>query len=108
MDQPPFPRDDVLDVRPFGANFLVAKTTVLMKTPTLELIRLVVPAGKLIPEHRARGEITIHCLEGRIALTVSGRTRDLDAGQLAHLPQGEPHALRGVEDASLLVTIALR
>jgi len=40
-------------------------------------------------------------------LTVSGRTRDLDAGQLAHLPQGEPHALRGVEDASLLVTIAL-
>jgi hypothetical protein len=46
-------------------------------------------------------------LEGKIAFTASGKTRNLKRGQFRYLPAGELHAVRGVEDASLLLTIQL-
>jgi len=84
-----------------------SKTTTLVKTAQMELIRLVLPAGKEIPLHKAPGEITVQCLEGRIAFTSSGTTQELTSGQLLYLAAGEPHAVKGIEDSSLLVTILI-
>ena len=98
---------EVIDIRPLGSELANARTTVLAKTETLEIIRLVIPSGKDIPEHKARGEITVQCLEGRVAFTVGETTRELEAGQLLYLPSGEPHSLHGMEDSSVLVTILL-
>ena len=92
---------------PLGSTLSESKTTSLVKTVDLELIRLVVPAGKEIPTHKAPGEITVQCLEGRVAFTTEGRTQELTAGQLLYLSAGEPHALKGIEDSSLLVTLLL-
>ena len=84
-----------------------SKTTTLAKTANLELIRLVLPAGKEIPTHQASGEITVQCLEGRVAFTAEGKTQELTTGHLLLLAAGEPHAVKGIEDSSLLVTILL-
>ena len=88
-----------------GAALGSSKTTTLAKTADLELIRLVLPAGKEIPTHKTPGEITVQCLEGRVAFTAGGKIYELTAGQLLFLAAGEPHAVKGVEDSSLLVTI---
>src|SRR5512144_22045 len=37
---------EVIDVRPLGSALAQAKTTTLVKTPTLEVIRLIIPEGK--------------------------------------------------------------
>jgi quercetin dioxygenase-like cupin family protein len=66
-----------------------------------------VPAGKEIATHRAPGPITVHCLAGRVVLVAHERSQELDAGSLVFLATGEPHSLRGIEDATLLVTIVL-
>jgi quercetin dioxygenase-like cupin family protein len=50
---------------------------------------------------------TVQCLEGRIAFTAHDTTRELSAGQMLYLAGNEPHSLRGVLDASVLVTILL-
>ena len=92
---------------PLGPALSGSKTTTLMKSTDLELIRLIVPAGKVIPLHKAPGEITVQCLEGRVAFTAEGKTQELTAGQLLYLTAGEPHALAGLDDASLLVTLLL-
>jgi quercetin dioxygenase-like cupin family protein len=84
-----------------------AAPSTLAKTETLELRRLVLPKGREIPTHYARGAITVHCLEGRIAFTASGTTREVGAGQLIVLAAGEPHSLVGLEDSSVLVTKVL-
>jgi quercetin dioxygenase-like cupin family protein len=97
-----------VSVRPLGSALAATKTTTLIKTNTLEVLRLVVPAGKDIPPHHTPGEITVQCLEGRIAFTALGTTRELTAGDLLYLPGNEAHSLRGIEDASVLVTILLR
>jgi len=63
--------------------------------------------GREIPTHHACGEITVHCLEWRIAFTADGTTRELGAGQMLVLAAGEPHSLVGLEDSSVLVTKVL-
>jgi quercetin dioxygenase-like cupin family protein len=49
----------------------------------------------------------VQCLEGRVAFTALGTTQALQGGQFLYLPTGEPHTVKGVEDASLLLTILL-
>jgi quercetin dioxygenase-like cupin family protein len=92
---------------PLGAAAASSKTTTLVKTADLEVIRLVLPAGKEIPSHKAPGEITVQCLEGRIDFTARGRTQELTAGRMLYLAAGEPHALKAATDSTVLVTILL-
>ena len=98
---------EVVDVRPLGIALATTVTRTLVKTDSLDVIRMIVPAGKEIPTHKAKGELVVQCLEGKIAFTACGKTHELESGQLLHLPTGEPHSLRGIEDGSLLLTIVL-
>lgn len=82
-------------------------TKTLFKTPELEVMRMVVLKGKKIPTHHVAKTCILQCLEGNVAITAMGRTQELRRGQLLHLPGGEAHALEGLEDASILVTILL-
>jgi quercetin dioxygenase-like cupin family protein len=84
-----------------------AKTATLVKTDGLEVIKLVVRAGQEIPTHKAPGEITVQCLEGRVLFTAHDKAQELRTGQFLYLDAAEPHSLTGIEDSSLLVTILL-
>jgi hypothetical protein len=97
--------NQVVSVLPIGPDLAATKTWTLIKTEQMQVIRLVVPAGKEIPAHEAPGEITVQCIEGRVAFTAAGKTQELGQGQLIYLSARETHAVRGIEDASLLVTI---
>jgi quercetin dioxygenase-like cupin family protein len=57
---------EVIDVRPLGPALTNSRTTTLAKTDSLEIIRLVIPQGKDIAEHRVAGEITVQCLVGHV------------------------------------------
>ncbi len=98
---------DLIDARPLGTALASAHTRTLVRTPAVEVVRLVVRAGQEIPQHKAKGELIVHCLEGRVAFTALGKTQMLEAGKLVSLPAGEPHFLKGIEDASLLLTIVV-
>jgi quercetin dioxygenase-like cupin family protein len=98
---------EVLDVRPLGPALPSSQTQTLLRAGQVEVRRLVVPAGTEIAEHKAKGEIIVHCLEGKVAYTAFGKTHTLEAGKLLYLPTGEPHSVKGIEDASLLLTIFL-
>ena len=99
---------EVIDVRPLGPALATTKTSTLFKTESIEVIRLVMHAGKELAEHKAPGEITVHCLEGKIAFTALGQTQELTAGKMLFLAAGEPHSVRCDEAASFLVTLLLR
>ena len=82
-------------------------TTSLLKAPSLQLMRLVLRAGHVLPTHSVAGAITVHCIEGEALVTTPSRTCRLLAGQLVMLAGGEPHGVQAVTDASLLVTVLL-
>ncbi len=93
---------------PLGVALATSETAALVKTNQIEVLRLVIPAGKEISTHKAPGPITVQCLEGRISFTAHGTPQELDAGEFLYLETGEPHALTGIEDSSVLVTIVLK
>ncbi len=97
-----------IDLSPLGVALAGAKTAALVNSASLKVTRLIVPAGKDVPEHTAPGDITVQCLEGAVDFAAGGVTRRLEAGRMLYLAAGTPHALHGVEDASVLVTIVLR
>ncbi len=55
----------VIDVRPLGPSLADERTVALFKTDDLEVMRLVLTAGKSLPPHKVAGEITIQCIEGK-------------------------------------------
>lgn len=97
----------IVDVQALGDQLGEARNVALFKTADLEVIRLVMPAGKNMPSHAVKGEITIHCLEGEVDLTAHGETRRMKAGQLVWLEGKVDHALSALQDSSLLLTIVL-
>jgi quercetin dioxygenase-like cupin family protein len=97
-----------IDVLPLGQRLAGAKTTALFKAQDLEVMRLVLPSGRSLPSHKVAGEITIQCIEGVLDVTVHEHSHVLRAGQLLFLAGEALHGVTALEDASALVTIALR
>lgn len=81
------------------------KSRAIVKATSFEAIRLVVRAGETIPPHKTKGPITVQCLEGRTIFSVGDEEHEMSPGDWLYLDKGQIHALRGVEDSTLLVTI---
>ncbi len=94
-----------VNIRPARTEYKQLKAESVFKTNGQEVVRLIVPRNKEIPPHRAPGELLVQCIEGRIAFTAMGETRELRAGQMIHLPPDKHHALRSLEDSALLLII---
>ena len=96
---------EVIELRPLGDDLAGAKSSAIVRTPSFEAIRLIVPAGAELSTHQVPGQIMLHCLEGHVELGLPNRSVELRAGDWLYLEEGEPHSVLGVEDASLLLTI---
>jgi quercetin dioxygenase-like cupin family protein len=95
-----------VDLRSQGESLSQARTNALVKNDSFEAIRLVIPRGhEVCHNHQVEGMLTLHCLEGRIAFTADGDTRELAAGHWLFLTGGVPHTIRGLEDALALLTV---
>jgi len=97
-----------VDVQPLGPRLALERTVALFKSEDLEVMRLVLLAGKSLPPHQVAGEITVQCIEGSIEVSAESRPHVLRAGQLLYLRGGVKHSVTALEDSSALVTVALR
>jgi quercetin dioxygenase-like cupin family protein len=98
---------EVVDVRPLGSALAGAKTSTLIKSKSVEVVRMVMAAGKVISDHKAPGEIMVQCLEGKVAFTAMSKTVELAAGQMLYLTAREPHSVKAIEDSSFLLTLLI-
>lgn len=98
---------DVANLAPFGDKVETAATAALFKDAHLEVMRIVLSAGKQLPAHAVDGPITVQCIEGEVEFRNGSLQRTLHAGDLLYLAGGEPHELRALKSSSLLVTIVL-
>ncbi|GAB2528319.1 MULTISPECIES: cupin domain-containing protein [unclassified Simplicispira] len=98
---------EIVRIAPLGTALAGAVTSAILKANELEVIRIVVPKGKTLPQHQVPGEITFYCIEGEVELQTERAAQVLAAGDFVHLRGGAAHALTGHTDASLLLTISL-
>jgi quercetin dioxygenase-like cupin family protein len=99
---------DPIDIRPLGARLGGERNIALFKSEQLEVIRLVLLAGKVFPPHAVPGEITLQCIEGEIDVTVDGESHLLKAGEILFLSGNVPHGVVALQDSSALLTIVLK
>ena len=98
----------IVSVRPLGERLSGTPTAAILKAGQLEVMRVVLPAGKSMKEHQAPGEATVQCIEGVVEFSSEEGSQRLHAGDFVHLAPRALHSLRAVESASLLVTMCLQ
>ena len=98
---------ELVDIRPYQDAIKSAQTLTLYKSAHLEVFRVVLLAGKSMPEHKVKGELTVQCLEGCVEFSVQGVGERMRPGDLKCLAGGVLHGLKAVEDCSVLVTLLL-
>lgn len=96
---------EVIDIRPLADKLLDTASIALVRTDDIEVMRLVLPNGKSIPEHHVPGEITLQCIEGIVEVQARDATQQLQAGELLYLHGNTPYALYALENASILMTM---
>ena len=77
----------------------------LLRSPHLQLLRIVLAAGDSLPEHHVSGDVTVQCLYGKADVVTPSRNSRLVAGSLVMLPAGAPHVVRAHERTVLPVTL---
>lgn len=98
----------IVSVRPLRERLADTPTAAILKAGQLEVIRVVLPAGKSMKEHQAPGEATVQCIEGVVEFASEEGTQQLHAGDFVHLAPRALHSIKAVEPASLLVTMCLK
>ncbi|MCC7059496.1 MAG: cupin [Burkholderiaceae bacterium] len=96
---------DVVEVRNPAEQIADAPSTAIVRDGHIEVMRLLLPAGKSLPEHAVPGPMTLHCLEGVVDVRAHGASRPMRAGELMYLAGGAAHALHALEDAFVLATV---
>jgi len=98
---------EIIDVRGRAGDIGPGISETLVRTDHLEIFRYALPAGKVIDTHTAAGSMVVQCLEGTVEFTALGKTQQLTSGKMLYLQDHEPHALKALSDALLLITILL-
>jgi quercetin dioxygenase-like cupin family protein len=96
-----------VDIRPLGDALAHSASHAILKTHALELMRIVLRHGQELPPHAVYGECTLLCIEGAVQVEQAGSVCELRADQVVLLPARGEHAVRALEDSSLLLTVQL-
>ena len=80
--------------------------TIFHRAPVTQVIFAFEPGGELA-DHAAHGLVTIHVLEGRLAVQVDGRDHELRAGYILVLTPDVRHNVRALEASAILLTVHL-
>ena len=92
-------------------NFLnnpasLPRSTTLLLEDGLRVLLLHLKPGEQIPEHQARGAISVQCLQGE-ATFLSGEERiELKQHTLITLGPNAPHSVTARSEALILVTVS--
>jgi len=76
----------------------------VLTAPGLRVTLLHFAAGQELSEHTSTARALVQVISGSGDFTFHDQTRLLHAGDLLHLPPKLPHAVRAVEDMSILLT----
>lgn len=87
--------------------FASVRSEVVLQSDRLRVVRIALAAGASLKEHTAPGDLLVQCLQGKVSFNLPLESHILESGQLIHVPDRLPHAVEAIEDAQLLLTIAL-
>ncbi|MFT3870501.1 MAG: cupin domain-containing protein [Nibricoccus sp.] len=108
-EKPVFPVDQVVQTSltsetVFAENGVVSRT--LFANSVTRVVLFAFAAGQSLSEHSTPRAAIVQVLSGSCEFDVNGKTHNLTAGDLLHMPPGAPHAVRAAEKFSMLLTLS--
>jgi quercetin dioxygenase-like cupin family protein len=82
------------------------KPRVLFSSPECRAVVLDLAKGEGLGDHHVRERAVLEVLSGRVSVEAAGQAVECGAGTLVMFEPGEHHALRGLDDARLLLVLA--
>ena len=82
------------------------RSTTLLLENGLRVLLLHLKPGEQIPEHQARGAISVQCLQGEATFQSGEERVELEQHTLITLGPNAPHSVSARSEALLLVTIS--
>ena len=79
---------------------------VLFSAPECRAVAIELACGETMGDHHVRERAVVQVVSGRVAIDASGETADCDAGTIVTFAPGEPHSVRALEAAMLLLILA--
>ena len=73
----------------------------------LRMLLFTFESGGRLPEHRAPGQVVIHCLEGELAVDASAERHRLSGGEALVLEPDVPHSVEALAESTMLLTVCL-
>jgi quercetin dioxygenase-like cupin family protein len=80
--------------------------TIFQRLPVTQVMFAFDPGGELA-DRAAHGLVTMHVLEGRLAVQADGRDHELRAGSILVLNPDVRHHVRALEASAMLLTVHL-
>ncbi len=77
----------------------------VLKADGARLVLFAFDTGQELTEHTAAMPVLLQVLDGRLTVTAAGRSVELVAGAVIHLPARLPHAVLAHEPSRLLLTM---
>ena len=77
----------------------------LLPGPGSRVMLLCLTSGQVIPEHSAKGSITVQALSGRATFFSGDTPFNMSGGALLRLAAGQRHRVEAHDDSILVVTI---
>lgn len=77
----------------------------LIKQEGIRVVLIALRDGAHIPPHRARADLTVQVLRGRVRFSVGETPHLLGPGSLLAVAGGLEHDLRALEDVEVLLTL---
>jgi quercetin dioxygenase-like cupin family protein len=82
------------------------KPRVLFSSPECRIVVLDLRSGEEMGDHHVRERAVVEVISGRVSIEAAEETVECEAGTLVTFDPGERHALRGLDNARLLLTLA--
>jgi quercetin dioxygenase-like cupin family protein len=87
----------------FSPSGIVSRT--LLSAGATRVVLFGFAAGQELTEHASPARALVQMLTGSAEWKLAGETRILGPGELLHMPPGLPHAVRALEQFSMLLTL---
>ncbi|GLH57796.1 cupin domain-containing protein [Helicobacter ailurogastricus] len=87
-------------------NFQALDIQKLFETAHSKEIRICMPKGAQMQEHKAPGAIVVRVLQGRIWFEIGGEKHTLESGDCIALEANVPHSLGGLENSVINLSLS--
>ena len=95
--------DSLAGMVEYQQDAVVSKTILKKNTGTVTLFAF--DEGQGLSEHAAPFDAMVQVLDGEVEITISGKPYLLQAGEFIIMPANEPHALKGVKQFKMMLTM---